>query len=142
MPQLSRFLEAPMPRLVQVAVPVLPRIRQDEPEALGAAREPGERVAAFELELERPHAFGGDVDRASGMMLAVSGRRAHAQDLFERQAARELRTHDLRLALDAAKRRNDRQHHTVGVRRLPKRYPRSRRGGDEEVFPTLFADLR
>src|SRR5580765_890825 len=130
-----------MPRLIKVAIPVLPRIRQDEPETPGVAREPGKRAGAFELELERPHARGGDVDRTPGMVLAVPGRRAHAQDLVDRQAPRELRPHDLGLALDASEGGHDRDHDAIGLRLSPERTPRSRRGGHEEVLPAVFADL-
>src|SRR4029079_11899274 len=102
----SRFTSAmtPVPRLVRVAVAVAGGIGKQEAEFSGAPAEPAERIRRFEFDLERTHAVGRDVDGASGVVLAVARRGADFEDRVERKAARQLRAHDLGLALDAAER--------------------------------------
>src|SRR5205814_8675793 len=69
-----------------------------------------------------------DVDRAAGVMLAVSRRRADGEDLFERLPAGELVADELALSIEAAKRGHEVQVHTGACCCRLHRAPRARRG--------------
>src|SRR5258707_618745 len=104
----------PVPGLILVAVAVALGERQYETEAPGVAAQPGEGRCALELDLERRRLVGGDVDGAPGVVLAVAGRRAGGKDLLQRRAVGELPPQDPALPIDAAKGRDEIEHHALG----------------------------
>src|SRR6185312_16834875 len=96
---------APMPRLVCDAMAIPARIRHPKPETRRMPLQPRERRRALELFLERRVARRRQVDRAPGMVLAVAGRRADAEDLGHVEPALALSPHDAELVVGRAVRR-------------------------------------
>src|SRR5207248_7025590 len=124
----SNLAMEPVPRLVAVAVPVAPGIGEEVAVARGMEAEPCVGLGLLERLLQGIVGLRADVDRAAGVMLAVSRRRADGEDLFERLPAGELVADDLALSIEAAKRRHEVQVHTGMRRRGLHPAPRARRG--------------
>src|SRR6185312_16465224 len=101
-PACRRYPPAPVPRLVRDPVVVVAWIGQMKPVTSRVARQPRESGGAFEFFLECGEAGRGEVDRAAGMVLAVARRGADAQDLVDRQSAREFAFEDSELVFDRA----------------------------------------
>src|SRR5690606_7968630 len=93
---------APVPGLVDDAVPVAARIAEAETELAGAPVQPGEGRGGLEALLGRRFARRAEVQGHAAVVLAVAGRRVHHQDLRQRQSARQLPLENAQLVVVAA----------------------------------------
>src|SRR5688572_10833892 len=96
---------APVPWLVDQAVGIISRETQAKTERASMAIEPGECLGFSERFFERQFAGGADVDGATGVMLAVSGRGHGLEDHLDFLTESEFAADDFYLAFDAAKTR-------------------------------------
>src|SRR5690348_15063936 len=102
-----------MPRLVRNAVPIAAWVGEGEPVIRGVSLQPCERRRVLEFFFEWREAGRGEVHAAAGVMFAVAGRGADAQDFIDAQAPRELAFDDAELVFDRAERGNDLQRHAL-----------------------------
>lgn len=99
-------MPTPMPGFVGDAVAIAARIGHHEAEAERVAAQPLERGRLRELFFECCVAWRGEIERATTVVFAVAGCRAHTQDLFDGLAAREFALDDAELVVRRAERRD------------------------------------
>src|SRR5690606_40425733 len=95
-------MPAPVPGLVDDAVPVAARITEPETELDGAPVQPGEGGRGLEAFLGRRFARRADVQGQATVVLAVTRRGVHRQDLLQAEAAGQLPFEDAELVVVAA----------------------------------------
>src|SRR5688572_6707563 len=130
----------PVPRLVREAVSVARWKREEIAESRRVAGKPMKCSGALELRFQSSHTFSRDIDRTPGMVLAVSGRRAYAENCFQRDTFFQLGSHNLRLAIDASEGGHDVDSDPVGCRRAFHAAPGASGSGYQEMlFPAFFS---
>src|SRR5262249_35792444 len=106
---ISILPEEPVPRLVAVSVTVAAGERHEISIPRRILDQPGEGGRSLEDLLEFVASRCADVDRATGVMLAVAGRRTDPQDAIDRLARGDLTPNDVDLPVEAAVGRDDLQ---------------------------------
>jgi len=94
-----------MPRFVGDALPVVPWVGEVKPELPGVPLQPAKFPRACEGGFQFQVSRRPEIERPTGVVLAASRHSAHAEDILDALAARELAPDDGGLSRDAAKRR-------------------------------------
>src|SRR5215468_5851228 len=131
----------PVPGFIAVAMLVSSRVRHEIAVPRRVFSEPGEGGRLFEDLLQLVAALGADVDRAAGVMLAVTRRRAEREYLPYALAVCDLTPNDFDLPVEAAKGRDDREPDPVLACRHFHALPRTRCGGRQPVLAPELANL-
>ena len=92
-----------MPGFEGDALRVVPRVGEQKTEAVRVSFEPAKGRRAGEAFLERRRVRRADIDRPSGVMLAVSGGGIDPQDVVDSLPGADFALDDFGLAIDSAK---------------------------------------